>query len=202
MTISYQVGAGLYLNITNRCPNRCVFCVRNLADAVGDAHTLWLPREPTLREIQADLDGRNLSDYPELTFCGYGEPTQRLETLLAAAAHVKQASPSTPIRLNTNGQANLLAGADITPRLAGVFDAVSVSLNAARAADYEALCRPTYAGAFEAVLDFSRRAARYVPRVAMTVVGGTLPSEDIEACRALAVSCGAAFRVRRPCHEP
>ena len=196
MTITYRVGNGLYLNITNRCSNNCVFCVRNTSDTVGDAPSLWLPREPSLEEVWAAVAARNLPAYSELVFCGFGEPTERLEVLLTVAARSKQAEPHLPIRLNTNGQGNLIAGKDITPQFSGLIDEVSISLNAARAADYEAMCRPCRAGAFEAVLAFTRAAAMSVPRVVMSLVAGTLPPEDIAICHELASSCGAQLRIR------
>jgi len=195
MTITYQVHTGLYVNLTNRCSNHCVFCEREKTDGVGDAVSLWLPREPSLEEIWADVSARDLPAYSELVFCGFGEPTERLDVLLDIAARVKRVS-SLPVRVNTNGMGNLIAGADVTPRFAGLIDVVSVSLNAARAADYEKTCRPDYPDAFAGLLDFTRRISRHVPRVVMSVVEHTLPAEDIELCRALAASCGAALRVR------
>ena len=196
MTVAYQLASGLYINITNRCSNNCTFCLRNFTDTAGDAPSLRLPREPSLEEIWAGISARDLSGYSELVFCGFGEPTERLDLLLAVAARVREAAPSLPIRVNTNGMGNLIAGEDITPRLKGLIDTVSVSLNAARAADYKAVCRPAYAGAFEGLLAFTCQAARQVPRVVMTVVAGTLPEQDIAICRELAASCGAALRVR------
>jgi len=196
MTVVYQFASGLYVNITNRCSNNCVFCVRNFADTVGDALSLWLPQEPSLEEIWAGISARDLGVYDELVFCGFGEPTERLDVLLAVAALVKETAPSLLIRINTNGMGNLIAGEDITPRFKGLIDTVSVSLNAARAADYEAICRPAYTGAFEGLLEFTRQAAKYVPHTVMTVVAGVLPEQDIERCRALAASCGAVLRVR------
>jgi len=196
MTITYRVGSGLYVNLTNRCSNHCTFCERLSFDTVGDAPSLWLPREPSLEEVWADVSARDLGAYSELVFCGFGEPAERLDVLLAVTARVKETAPALPVRINTNGMGSLIAGEDITPRFRGLIDAVSVSLNAARAEDYEAVCRPEYPDAFEGLLDFTRRAVKVVPRVVMSVVEGTLPAEDIERCRALAESCGATLRVR------
>ena len=196
MTITYQVGSGLYVNLTNRCSNHCSFCVRDSFDTVGDAPSLWLPREPSPDEIWDDILLRDLSAYAELVFCGFGEPTERLDVLLDIAARVRRTAPSMPIRINTNGMGSLIAGSDITPQFKGLIDVVSVSLNTSCAEDYETVCRPDYPGAFDGLLDFSRRAAMSVPCVIMTVVAGTLSEENIETCRALAVSCGAELRVR------
>ncbi len=196
MTITYQVGTGLYVNLTNRCSNHCHFCVRDFSDTVGDAPTLWLPREPSREEVWDSIRARRLADYTELVFCGFGEPTERLDDLLWVAARVKETAPAMPVRLNTNGMANLTHGADVTPRLAGLVDVVSVSLNYARAGDYNAHCKPDYPDAFEGLLAFTRCAARHVPKVVMTVVDKTLPEEDIALCRNLAADCGAVLRVR------
>ncbi|MDR0380687.1 MAG: TatD family nuclease-associated radical SAM protein [Oscillospiraceae bacterium] len=195
MTITYRVGGGLYVNLTNRCGNRCDFCVRTFSDAVGDAPTLWLPREPTRAEVWESIAARDMTACRELVFCGYGEPTERLDDLLWVCARTREAYPGLPIRINTNGQANLICGADVTPRLRGLADTVSVSLNYPDAARYEAHCRPAYEGAFEAILTFARLTAAQALTVVMTVVD-LLPAADIERCRALAASCGAALRVR------
>ncbi len=60
------------MNLTNRCPNACDFCLRTHGPGVGDAESLWLDREPTRDEIWEDLSKRDLNAYPELVFCGYG----------------------------------------------------------------------------------------------------------------------------------
>ena len=80
MTITYEVGNGLYVNVTNRCTNACEFCVRQTAD--GTYGELWLEKEPTKQEILDDILARDLSAYNELVFCGYGEPTVRLHDIL------------------------------------------------------------------------------------------------------------------------
>ncbi|MDR3208019.1 MAG: TatD family nuclease-associated radical SAM protein [Oscillospiraceae bacterium] len=196
MTITYHVGDGLYVNLTNRCSNHCDFCERDKMDGVGDASSLWLPREPSAAEIWDSVSAHDPAAQSELVFCGFGEPTERLDILLETAAHVRRVFPQVPIRLNTNGMGNLIAGTDVTPRLAGLIDVVSISLNYARASDYEAHCLPDYPDAFAGMLDFTRRAVGQVPRVVMSVVRGTLPEEDIDVCRALAESLGASLRVR------
>ncbi len=196
MTISYVVGTGLYINLTNRCPNHCDFCVRDFSESVGDAHSLWLPKEPSLEEILGDLKTRTLSNYSELVFCGFGEPTERLDVMLDVAVFVKKNAPGLPVRVNTNGLADLILGTDTTPRFRDIVDVVSVSLNYARREDYIAHCRPDFPDAFEAMLDFTRRVSQQVPKTVMSVVEGTIPPEDISLCREIAQSCGAELRVR------
>jgi TatD family-associated radical SAM protein len=196
MTITYQVGNGLYVNITNRCGNRCDFCLREFTDTVGDAHSLWLEREPTREEIWDAIRASNLNAYTELVFCGYGEPTERLPALLWVCSQIRAFAPQISVRINTNGQANLIDGSDVTPRLQGLVDALSISLNYPDAESYERHCRPAYPGTFEGMLSFTRLATAYVPTVTMTVLD-LLPAVDIEECRRLAAACGAGFRVRK-----
>lgn len=132
-TVLYEYGDGLYVNITNKCPCRCSFCVREQMDGVGDADSLWLKQEPTAEEVKALLARRDLSAYRELVFCGYGEPTERLDVLLSVAHYAKEKRSDLPIRINTNGLADLLYGRDTTGDLTGVVDDVSISLNASNA---------------------------------------------------------------------
>ena len=84
MNISYEIGNKLYLNITNKCPCNCTFCIRNNGDGAYGSDPLWLEHQPTAEEIIADIKKRDLDKYSEVVFCGYGEPTCELETLLKA----------------------------------------------------------------------------------------------------------------------
>jgi TatD family-associated radical SAM protein len=145
--------------------------------------------------VNHSLDGLNLQDYEELVYCGFGEPTLALDVLLKSARHVRESS-KIPIRLNTNGLANLAYQKDITPRLHGLIDTVSISLNAKNSREYNKLCRPIYGeAAFSGLMDFARLCARQVPRVVFTVVD-ILPEADIEVCRKIAHEAGAELRVR------
>ena len=187
MTISYPYEGALYLNLTNRCDCACVFCLRaNGHKGSIYADDLWLEHEPSREEILADLDKRDLSEWRELVFCGFGEPTYRLDDALWLIDELKKRGPVPPVRINTNGHANLIWGRDVTPELAGRFDVVSVSLDAPRAGE----------AAWEALLDFTKKAARYVPDVCMTIVDKGLEPGELEACKALAESLGARLRVR------
>ncbi len=194
MTITYEVGSGLYVNSTNRCSNACVFCVRSTVESYyGD---LWLKREPTVDEICESIFARDLTMYTELVFCGYGEPTQRIDDLLEVARRVKAGS-DLPIRINTNGQGSMIAGYDITPKLAGLIDVVSISLNTADAKSYQAICHSRFGeAAYQGLLDFAKAAKRYVPKVILSVVDTTIPPEEIEKCREIAEACGVTLRVR------
>lgn len=198
MTISYPYEGALYLNLTNRCDCACVFCLRaNGHKGSIYADDLWLEHEPSREEILADLDKRDLSEWRELVFCGFGEPTYRLEDALWLIDELKKRGPVPPVRLNTNGHANLIWGRDVTPDLRGRFDVVSVSLNAPSMERYCALTRPR-AGevAWESMLDFTKKAVGHVPDVCMTIVDKGLEPGELEACQKLTASLGARLRVR------
>ena len=198
MTIAYPVGRGLYLNITNRCPCACTFCLRQSGDGAYGSDSLWLEREPTADEIVAAAEAADLARYEELVFCGYGEPTERLDVLLEVARRIKSARPDLPIRVNTNGLADLIAGAPTAARFKGAVDALSVSLNAPTAEDYLALCRPKFGlGSYEAMLRFATEAKAFVASVTMTVVATSdFTLEREEACRAVCERLGLPLRVR------
>ena len=194
MIITYEVGNGLYVNITNRCTNACEFCVRAVAD--GTYGELWLESEPTKEQILSDILARDLSKYSEIVFCGYGEPTLRLDDILYVAKQVKE-KHGIKIRINTNGHANLIYGCDVTPRLAGVIDFVSVSLNTANAKDYVKVCHPDFGeDSFPALIDFAIKAKAHVGGVAFSVVQGSIPDSDIEICKQIANESGIPLKIR------
>ena len=200
MTITYQVNSSVYVNLTNRCPCACTFCLRNNAPGVYGSGSLWLEREPTLDEVMASLDAWDWTRFREVVFCGYGEPTERLDVLLAAAAQLKARDPSLRVRVNTNGLSDLVNGRPTAALFTGKVDCLSISLNTDDPAEYLALCRPSFgAAAYPAMLAFARDAAKAVPEVVMTVVGEPVTDTAKQArCRAVAESLGARLRVR-PC---
>ena len=198
MVITYPIGKSLYVNLTNRCPCSCVFCLRNQASGVHGSGSLWLEREPTAAEVIASIDSRDMRQFEELVFCGYGEPTERIDDLLLVARHVRSAYPEVKIRINTNGLGDLVNSRGIADGMKGLVDTVSVSLNTPDAEEYERICRPKFGrGSWKAMIDFTASLRGVVPNVVMTVVGEPVTSaENIEKCRAVAASVGAALRVR------
>ena len=150
------------------------------------------------RTALAELRARDLAAYREIVFCGFGEPTYRIGDLCAIVDALKEEYPALPpIRINTNGHANLIHGRDVTGDLTGRIDTVSISLNGSTAAEYCAVTQPRDGEkAWEAMLDFTKRCATAVPHVVMTIVDKDKTPEEIEACRALAESLGAKLRVR------
>lgn len=197
MTICYTVENNLYLNITNQCTNACDFCIRNNGDGAYGSHSLWLEREPTVREMEDAITAADPLQYGELVFCGYGEPTCRLDDMLEVCRFIREQYPEMKIRLNTNGQASLIAGKDVSARFAGCFDTVSISLNAPNAAEYDKICHSCYGeAAYAALLDFASRVKAYVPHVVLSVVDASLTPEEIESCRRIAEKAGVPLRVR------
>lgn len=195
--VFYEYGGGLYANLTNKCPCRCEFCIRDMVGALGGADSLWLRREPTLEEIKELLGEWDLNEFDELVFCGYGEPTERLEDLLATARYAKSLSPALRVRINTNGLSDLINKRDTTEDLRGIVDAVSISLNAKGPEEYLALCHPRFGiDSFDAIIDYTRRVKEVVPDVTMSIVGGTIPRQDERPCREIAESLGVKFRIR------
>ncbi len=188
--IAYVIRNSLYLNITNRCTNRCTFCAK-FKDFTVKGHQLCLGREPTTAEVIAAIG--DPSRYDEVVFCGYGEPLLRLDLVKEVAAWLKQRGR--PVRINTDGQANLVHGRNILPELNGLVDVISVSLNAPDAASYQRICQSACGEAgYAAILEFLREARQHVPTVIATAV--TVPGIDIAACRKVAEDLSVEFRER------
>ena len=197
MDIVYRYGSTYYINMTNRCPCKCVFCVRNGTRSLGDAECLWLERGPTPEEILSELSSRDLSGSREIVFCGYGEPTERLEDLLETARMIK-ARLGKDVRLDTNGLGDLINGRDIVPELAECVDRVSVSLNASSPEEYLEVTRSRFGiESYGAVLSFITKCRKTIPGVAVSIVGGSIPPESEERCRRIAEELGVPLRVRR-----
>jgi TatD family-associated radical SAM protein len=198
MTIVYRVKDGLYVNLTNRCPCACRFCIRGNGEGAYGSDPLWLEREPTRQEVIDAIESANPLSYSEVVFCGYGEPTERLDDLVAIARFLKDKYPSLPVRLNTNGLADLIAGEPTAARLKGCVDAVSVSLNASTRQRYCEICRPRFgAGSYDAMLRFTSEVRKFVPEVVMSIVATpATPESEVSACRAICERLGVKLRVR------
>ena len=196
MTIVYVFENTLYLNITNRCTNSCDFCVRTVSDGYYSENSLWLEYEPSLDEILTALEKYKFDDYKEIVFCGYGEPTCRLNIMLQVFRFIRKKS-GIKIRLNTNGHASLIEHHDTAPLFEGLLDTVSVSLNAADAESYQNICHSKFGkSAFYGMLDFAREVKKYVPEVLFSVVRTTIPESDVEKCKKIADEYGIRLRVR------
>lgn len=196
MTITYPVKNGIYVNMTNRCPCSCTFCLRQNAEGIYGSDPLWLDREPTVDEVIADIDKWELEKYDEVVFCGYGEPTERLDDLLIVAKHIKSKS-DIKIRINTNGLSDLIHGESTAHKLKDIIDSVSISLNATNKEDYQNVVRSKFGiESFDAMLKFTKDATQYVPNVIMTVVDVVTSKEEQEKSKEICNSLGATLRIR------
>jgi TatD DNase family protein len=190
-TVGYTLHGNRYLNLGHRCTLRCAFCPKHNGVFTVQDYDLLLAREPTLEEVCAAVG--NPADYRDIVFCGLGEPTQRLDVLLAVAARFH--GQGARIRVNTDGLASLVHGRDVAPELSGKVDALSISLNAQDEETYVRHCRPKLPGAYAAMKAFARRAREFVPDVTVTAIDG-LPGVDIAACERIAGELGVKFRRR------
>lgn len=193
--IVYTYENSVYMNITNRCPCSCVFCIRSNGDGLGSAESLWLKKDPTLDEIKAEIDEFDFSPYDEVVFCGYGEPTQAIENLVAAAKYLKE-KHGLKIRLNTNGLSDLINGRETAKELGEVVDSISISLNAPNAERYHEVSRSKFGeAAFPALLKFAEDCKKYIPQIKFTVVD-VISEEEIAECKKIAEKMQIPLRVR------
>lgn len=193
MTIAYSYKRNLYLNITNRCPNRCCFCVRNHKDSLGDADSLWLDREPTVEEVISELDRWDMDRFDEIVFCGYGEPTERMDAVLeiAETIHTRYGKRT---RLNTNGLANLINDRDVIPDMKGRIDRVSISLNAPNAERYFEICEPRFGiGSYDALISFIEECKEVLGNVTVTSVSGSISQAEEYECEDMARRMGIRY---------
>ncbi|MBQ5318678.1 MAG: TIGR04100 family radical SAM protein [Oscillospiraceae bacterium] len=194
LTMLYTVGNKIYVNLTNRCPCACTFCIRQNGDGAYGSDSLWLEREPTVDEVIAEFGKYDISKYTEVVFCGYGEPMERAEDVAFIGRYVKE-NLNLPVRLNTNGLGDKINGKPVAEMLEGAVDIVSISLNQCDKEKYNAVTRPKWADGFDAMISFAADCKKYVPKVMFTVVDVISP-EDISKCKALAMSLGIELRVR------
>lgn len=196
MTILYEVHDNIYVNLTNKCPCACTFCLRQTRDHMEDSDVLWLEHDVTEEELIHAFKTTDLSKYREVVFCGFGEPTEALPVLLAGAKFVKE-NFQKPIRINTNGLGNLIYNRDITPELEGLVDTISISLNTPNAEEYHRLVRSRFGDqSFDAMLDFAEKCTKHIPNVVMTTVDTTISHEEEEECRKICEKLGVTYRIR------
>lgn len=190
-TIAYTIRDSLYLNITDRCTLRCTFCPKYNGTWKVHDYNLQLQHRPVISDI-IDAIG-DPSKYQEVVFCGYGEPTLRLQPLLEIAEYIKQHDGR--VRVNTDGLGNLVHKRNILPELVGKVDALSVSMNAQSANVYQQHCKPTLQGSYPVMLTFLSEAPKYIDDVTATAING-LEGVDIRQCEGLARNMGVKFRQR------
>lgn len=195
MTIVYAVGKNLYVNLTNKCPCSCTFCIRQNGDGAYGSDSLWLEHDPSAEEVIEAFEKADYKKYDEIIYCGFGEPTERLEVLKETAAYIKKNSDK-KIRLNTNGLSDLIHGKSTACELEGLVDTVSVSLNAGTLEEYLKVTRPKFGEqAYEAMQKFAADCKKYVEKVVFSVVD-VIGEEEIAAAEKIAEKNGVTLRVR------
>lgn len=196
MTILYEYHNNLYINLTNRCPCACTFCLRQTRDHMGDSGRLWLEHEPSFEEIKKEFQKFQVENYNEIVFCGFGEPMEALDVLLETARYVKEHFQK-PIRINTNGLSDLIHNKKTAPLLKGLVDTISISLNTPDASRYHDLVRSKFGDcSYQAMLDFAKDCTGYIPQVIMTTVATTLTEDEENQCREICNSLGVTYRIR------
>ena len=196
MEILYKVHNNLYINLTNRCPYSCTFCLRQKMDKVGESDTLWLLREPTAEEVIEEFKKWDVDSFHEIVFCGFGEPTEAFDVLKKVAEFIKS-KYNKPIRLNTNGVGSLINKRNIAPELKGLIDTVSISLNNPDPEEYAKLVRSKYGEkSFQEMINFAKECKKYVPNVVMSTVDTTISHEEEKKCKEICDKIGAEYRIR------
>ena len=194
-TVSYQIRNSLYLNLTTRCTDDCVFCTR-LTRPVVQGYNLKLDREPTAQEVWESID--DPTKYDEVVFCGYGEPTLGLDVVKEVAKKIKAAGGR--VRLNTNGHGNVINKRNILPELQGLIDEVSVSLNTDTSEAYDEICRPLPAfrnGIYDKIKEFIAEAKKYIPKVQATIVTQQKDVDETACEEIVKKEFGVDYRTRR-----
>ncbi len=194
-TITYKIRNSLYLNLTQRCTANCVFCTR-ITKPVVQGYNLALDREPSAEELLEEIG--DPTRYEEIVFCGFGEPTLRLDVLKDVAQKVKAKGGRT--RLNTNGHGNVIHKRNILPELSGLIDEVSVSLNADNSKAYDEIVQPlpNFRGnIYQEVVNFIEAAREHIPDVQASIVTHQ-PGVDDTECESISKDkLDVKFRARR-----
>ena len=197
LALQKESPCSMYVNLTNRCTCSCTFCLRSMKKMAED-ETLWLKKEPTVDEVKKELDGAPWDRINEVVFCGFGEPTERLEDLKTLLSYVKEKHPTVKTRLNTNGLSDLDYGRPTAQDFGGgILDTISISMNASNKERYLELTRSKFGlPSFDAMLNFAVSCKQYVKNVVLTVVDKVEDSEEIKKCRAICDDLGLTLRVR------
>lgn len=196
MVILYEVHNNIYVNLTNKCPCACTFCLRQTKDSMDESGSLWLEREPSVEEVKAEFEKRDIDKYDEIVFCGFGEPTERLDDLLSIAQWLRQKYDK-PIRVNTNGLGDLINGKNTAPMYKDKIDTVSISLNTPNKERFYELTRNKFGqDSFDAVIEFAKNVKEYVPKVVLSTVSTTLSADEEKECAEICKNIGAQYRIR------
>ncbi|MCI8405049.1 MAG: TIGR04100 family radical SAM protein [Clostridia bacterium] len=197
MVILYEVHNNLYVNMTNKCPCACTFCLRQTRDEMNNSGSLWLEREPSVDEVKDEFLKFDIDKYNEIVFCGFGEPTERLDDLLEVCRFIKNTYNNKTIRINTNGLSDLIHKKDTAPMFDGLIDIVSISLNTPDKERYLELTRNKFGiDSFDAMLNFAKNVKKHVREVILSTVATTLTTEEEQKCADICASIGVTYRIR------
>ena len=188
---------GVYVNLTNQCNCACTFCLRHMKE-MAEESSLWLKTEPAVEQVKAELDNLPWEYVSEVVFCGFGEPTMRLDAVVELLKYIKAVHPEVKTRLNTNGLSDLAHGRSTAGDFAGgILDTISISLNASNAQRYLELTRAKYGlKSFDAMLDFAQNCKEYISNVVMPVVEKVENQQEIDKCQKICDERGLKLRVR------
>ena len=196
---AYYLENSMYINVTNLCTNKCVFCIRDSGDSVGGVNLVLDKETFTHEDIIKEVQNTLRDNTKEIVFCGYGEPLIKLEIVREVAKFLKENYPDIPVRVNSNGHGNLIHKRNIIPEIAGLIDKISISLNAQNAELYEELAKPSFEKeqAFEAVKEFIAGCVKAGIDTTATIVTGYKDYPvNTEECRKITQELGAEFRIR------
>ncbi len=196
--IVYFLEGKTYINLTNACTNRCLFCVRDIKKDVK-GKDLWLDSDNiTFEDVKKQLEENRDKIQGEITFCGYGEPTLRFDVLIKTAKYIKENFKGSKVRLNTNGHGSFANKKNIVPEMAGLIDEISISLNGENENLYNEISKPQIENAYEHMLDFAKECVKNGIKTTMSVVVGYKNFKiNTDECEKITENIGAKFRVRK-----
>ena len=185
----------IYINMTNRCSCSCTFCLRSLKE-FNEHNSLWLKEEPSVELVKELFSKYDWSKVAEIIFCGFGEPTERLDDVLEVCRFIKDKYNKT-IRINTNGLADLIHKKNTAPMFDGLIDIVSISLNTPNKERYLELTRSKFGiESFDAMIKFAENVKHYVKEVVLSTVSTTLTEEEETECADICKKIGVTYRIR------
>ncbi|MDP8216374.1 MAG: YchF/TatD family DNA exonuclease [Candidatus Kaelpia imicola] len=186
----YRYKDGLYINLTNRCSNRCYFCSGLVSDYFA-GHNLRLKREPKIGEVLRAIEKEK--GFDEVAFCGIGEPFFKFRELKEIAKGLK--SKGYRVRVITNGCGNLISKRNLLPELKGCIDSISISLNVEDKDKYNSFCNPDFGDdTFNRVIDFIKESKKYIPWVEVSFLD--IEGFSLEKARKITDDLGVKCRVR------
>ncbi len=193
----YLLENKIYINLTNLCTNDCIFCIRDIKEDVAGSNMHLASENITAQDVIEQFKDVEDKIPSGVTFCGYGEPTIKLDVLKEVARYVKEHYPNTKIRVNTNGHGNIIHKRKITDELKGLVDEFSISLNAENETRYNELSQPKIPNAYAAMKEFACDSVNAGFKTTLSVVSGYKNYDiDLKSCEEIAEKIGASFRNR------